>query len=245
MQLIRIINRHRGFTLIEMVVVIIIIGILASIAAMKMSSTIETSKFEATRAEMDELARAIVGDAAVYNDGARSDFGYVGDIGALPPNLNALVTNPGFASWNGPYINSNTGSDDFKKDGWDVDYIYIGTLLRSVGSGSNMDKALAPAAALLNNNVTGYLIDADNNIPGSIYGDSLDVSMIYPDGSGSMATSTINPANDGSFSFANIPVGNHTLQVVFIPESDTIEYQVCVIPGEDAYIEVTFPADLW
>jgi general secretion pathway protein G len=239
-------GREDGFTLIELVMVIIIIGILAGVATMKMVSTTETAKYEATKAELDALALAIVGNAAIHAEGARSDFGYVGDIGALPPNLDALAANPGYATWDGPYISSNIASDDFKKDPWNVNYVYFDTLLRSTGSGSNMDKVfIASTSTLLNNAVTGYLIDADNNIPGVDYSDSLVISLIYPDGSGGTASPAINPDANGSFAFTGVPIGNHTLQVVYIPQSDTIEYQLSVTPGNDAYIDIVFPADLW
>ncbi len=240
------INSQSGFTMIELIMVIIIIGIMAGVATMKMSNTIETSRYEATRAELIELTRSIVGNAAIDAGGARSDFGYVGDIGALPSSLNDLAVNPGLATWDGPYISGNIESGDFGRDAWNANYLYMDTLLRSVGSGMNIDRVFASKSAdLLNNSVSGYLLDADINMPGNTYDDSLIISLIYPDGSGGLATSSINPNADGSFRFSGIPIGNHLMRVVYIPDSDTVEYELCVNPGSGTYIDVVFPADLW
>lgn len=237
---------QNGFTLIELVMVVIIISILAGIGTMKMISSIETSKYEATRAELRELSLAIAGKAVIDADGARTDFGYVGDVGALPPDLDALVFNPGFGTWDGPYIDGNFENDDFKKDAWNAAYIYAGTLLRSVGSGSNIDRVFAASTvSLLNNTVSGYILDADLNTPGTVYDDSVFVNLLFPDGSGGLTSMVINPDNNGGFSFSGIPVGIHLLQVIYTPDSDTMEYELNVLPGSGTYIDIVFPADLW
>ncbi|MCP4704746.1 MAG: prepilin-type N-terminal cleavage/methylation domain-containing protein [candidate division Zixibacteria bacterium] len=240
------IRTQNGFTMIEMVMVIVIIGIVASVGTVQMMPSLETSRIEATKAEMQALSFAIVGDPSVYTNGARSDFGYVGDIGSLPANLDALATDPGFGTWDGPYIKSDYGSNDYKEDGWDVLYTYSDTLLRSTGSGSNIDKIYASNSIdLLANSVSGYLLDADSEMPGPVYKDSISVNLIYPNGSGAIATMSINPNDNGDFVFSGIPIGNHTLRVIFIPDSDTSNYNICVMPAGDTKIEILFPADLW
>lgn len=237
----------RGYTLIEMVMIIVIIGVLSSIAVRKMSSSVETAQYEQTKKELDALAYAIAGNPDAYAGGSRTDFGYVGDIGALPPNLDALVANPGgYSSWNGPYITNGTGSADFSADAWNVNYTYAGNLLRSTGSGADIDKVFAKSAnALIANTITGYIVDAENSVPGVIYKDSLLVTLRYPDGIGGYSTGSINPNKSGSFSFGSIPIGSHTLSVIYIPDSDTVTYQVAVLPGQTSKLDITFPADLW
>lgn len=239
-------SNNRGFTLIELVMVIAIIGIISAVATIQMIPSLETARIEATKSEMQALAFAIVGNPDVYTNGARSDFGYVGDIGALPPNLDALTVNPGFATWDGPYIKSDINSDDFKKDGWDVAYTYVDTLLRSTGSGTNIDEIFSPRlSALVSNSVSGYIIDADDEMPGSIYRDSLLLNLIYPDGTGGISTASIIPGSNGNFSFTGIPVGNHRLYAIYVPDSDTVTFDICVLPASDCKIEIHFPADLW
>jgi type II secretory pathway pseudopilin PulG len=225
--------------------VIIIIGILAGIAVIKMTSQLETARYEATMTEMEQLARAIVGNHAISSRGARADFGYVGDNGSLPPNLDALAVNPGLATWDGPYISSATGSE-YRNDAWGVAYIYTDTLLRSIGSGTAIEKVFALSTAdLLDNTVSGFCADADYDLPGAAYRDSLRFILTYPDGTGGMTEAVASPRVDGSFAYTGIPVGNHALRVIYIPDSDTAAYTLSVLPGRTSRIDITFPADLW
>ena len=71
-------NSSSGFTLIELVIIIIIIAIITAVAMVNMTSSFDTARHEHTKAELDALAFAIVGNPALYTNGARSDFGYVG-----------------------------------------------------------------------------------------------------------------------------------------------------------------------
>ncbi|RME19244.1 MAG: prepilin-type N-terminal cleavage/methylation domain-containing protein, partial [Candidatus Zixiibacteriota bacterium] len=209
----------RGFTLIELVMVIIVLAVLAAVGVSTFGNRLETAKVEQTKREMDQLAKAIVGDADVYGNGTRGDFGYVGDVGSLPPNLDALVTNPGgYATWQGPYVEAGLQAGDFKKDGWGVAYVYIDTLIRSTGSGTNIDKVFARStAALVSNTVRGVVRDANLVPPGNVYRDSLQLLLTYPDGSGSTTTTATLPNASGGFQFNGVPIGNHQLRAIYLP----------------------------
>ena len=235
-----------GFTLIELVMVIVIVGILAGIAAVQFSRTTESARYEATQAELDALAAAIVGDPTLTADGARSDFGFVGDVGALPPNLDALASNPGLGTWRGPYIKGDFTTGDFTKDGWNAAYTYQDTLLRSTGSGTNIDKIFASnRTVLLSNVIIGYLYDADHQTPGIVYRDSVTIMVTYPNGGGGMASPATAPDAGGRFTFTGIPIGNHQIRIIFIPDHDTVTVPVCVLPGVTTKLDLNFPADLW
>jgi len=122
---------QKGYTLIEMVLVLVIIATIATVGLKSLTAVHQTSRFEETRQELDRLAAAIVGDPSFVSGGSRTDFGYVGDVGSLPPNLDALVTNPGgYATWDGPYLGDDFSTDGssstFKIDAWGAAYSYSG-----------------------------------------------------------------------------------------------------------------------
>ncbi|MEE8149065.1 MAG: prepilin-type N-terminal cleavage/methylation domain-containing protein [candidate division Zixibacteria bacterium] len=237
-------NSNSGFTLIELIIIIIIIGIVSAVAMVNMSSSFDTARHEHTKAELDALAFAIVGNPALYTNGARSDFGYVGDIGNLPPDLTALVSNPGgYATWDGPYIESGAG---YNQDGWGTNYLYSGTTIRSTGSGANIDKMVAASSlSLLSNTVTGYIVDASSTMPGAVYKDSLALRLTFPDGSGAMTTAVTTVDRKGNFSFSGIPIGNHRLTAVYLPDNDSTTISVSITPASVTKIDIVFPHDLW
>ena len=239
-------NNLHGFTLIELVIVILILGVVGTVATMRMSESIETARYEQTKQELDQLATAIAGNPVVHAAGARSEFGFVGDNGCLPGNLDQLVQDPGWTTWDGPYVETGPNGDDFKKDGWNVNYAYSDTLIRSTGSGSNIDKRIAEsAAALLSNAVSGYVVDADMEPPTAGFVDSVTVVLTCPDGTGGWAQLAVHPDAHGRFSYGAVPIGNHFLRVIHEPASDTMTYSVTVYPERNISLDIVFPADLW
>ncbi len=242
--------RDTGFTLIELVLVIVIIGILVGVAVQNGSQLFETAMVEETKQEMDALAVAVVGNPELNNNGVRSDFGYVGDVGAMPPNLDALYSDPGsYTTWNGPYISNRFTqvADDYKKDAFGTDYTFSGSAtITSTGSGSDIVRRVANSTAdLLRNTVTGNIYDLDGTPPGSNYKDLLTISLTMPNGSGGTTTKSITPDQGGYFSFDSIPIGNHDLQVIYEPEDDTLYRFVSVVPNSTVHGEYHMTANLW
>jgi prepilin-type N-terminal cleavage/methylation domain-containing protein len=242
-----------GYSLIELVVVIFIIGIITSIAIRSLRSTNETARIEETKKELDQLARAVAGDPQLVSGGVRTDFGYVGDVGSMPPNLDALVSNIGYATWNGPYVHDDfypqvTSSEtEFKIDAWGIGYTYTGGVtITSQGGGTSITREIAPSLEhLLRNKVSAVVTDLDNTPPGETYKDSVTFLLTYPNGSGSMITRTRCPAADGFVRFDSIPIGSHLMQVVYTPANDTLTHMVNVEPGRDCYTTVSLYDNLW
>ena len=71
------------------------------------------------------------------------------------------------------------------------------------------------------------------------------IDLIYPDGSGSLAMAAVTPSNDGAFMFSGIPVGNHTLRAIYVPDNDTVSIPVAIYPARETRLDIIFPADLW
>ncbi len=130
-------NNQKGFTLIQLAVAVAVIAIVTGIALLAYKSISDQSKYEETRQKFDLLEKGIVGDISLTQKGDRTSFGYVGDMGSLPPNLDALVnaTTPAWAynpatppcngicnegaGWKGPYLPGDfTGQTAYRTDGW-------------------------------------------------------------------------------------------------------------------------------
>jgi len=224
-----------GFSLLEMTVAIIIIGILLAVAMQSMTSVVEDTRLTKTEREMELLAMAIVGDPNITQGGGRVDFGYVGDIGAFPPNIDALYNNPGgYATWNGPYLPSGITQDStgLKTDEWGSAYNYSGGInITSTGSGSTISKKIARSTSdYLLNSVNGTIKDSQDSTPGNAFRDSVNINITFPNGTGGLQTKQYHPDSAGAFRLDSIPVGTHPLRIIFSPNADTVFRYLTVYP---------------
>jgi prepilin-type N-terminal cleavage/methylation domain-containing protein len=246
----RIQSNQSGFTLVEVIMVIVILGILAAVAMKTLDSGLETSRVEETRRELDQLALAISGNPELFSNGFRSDFGYVGDVGAMPPTLDALVQNPGYATWKGPYIKSDYSgfADDYKRDAWGQTYVYSGsTTIKSIGGAPDtLTRILTSATTdLTANAVTALITDGAGNPPGDS-ASKVRVVLSYPNGAGGSKDSTLIPNSSGMVTYSNcVPVGNRTIKAVYIATDDTVQTMVCVLPKSVIQSSLRFPGALW
>lgn len=244
-------GKEEGFTLIEVLLVVIIIGIMAAVAFKSMGVALDNSRWDATTQEMEKLTWAIAGNPDLFANGIRADFGYVGDVGSLPPNLDALVANPGgYATWKGPYIQTDftQNPNDYKTDAWGNLYTYAaGVTITSSGSGGNtITKKFANVNAdLTSNTVQGIVTDGQGNSPGSS-ASNVSIRLTYPNGSGGTTTATTNPNASGNYSFANIiPQGIRTVTAIYTPTNDTLVRNAVVLPKSTTLVDFKFRGSLW
>lgn len=95
----------RGFTLIEMLLVVLILGLLASLITPNLMDRFERSKEEITKAQVELLSSAIQS--------------FMLDMGRCPNTLNELITS-GEPKWRGPYLSKK----EMPLDGWGKEYQY-------------------------------------------------------------------------------------------------------------------------
>ncbi|MGB8337657.1 MAG: type II secretion system major pseudopilin GspG [Burkholderiales bacterium] len=112
-------SESAGFTLLELMVVMVIIGLLAAYVGPRYFSQLSKSERGTAKAQIESLGKAL--DA------------YRIDTGAYPTTelgLAALVTRPNdSAKWNGPYLQKAVPPDP-----WGKPFIY-----RSPGTGGDFD----------------------------------------------------------------------------------------------------------
>ena len=246
------IRRENGYSLIELIVVVIIMGILASVAVRSLGRLTDTSRVEETKQELDKLAWAIAGDPDLVSGGARTDYGYVGDVGSLPADLGSLAANPGgWSTWAGPYIQDDfsSGSPDttFKIDAWGKGYVYSGTsVISSTGGTTPITRNISSSTDdLLYNTVSLSITDTDDTPPGTDYKDSVSFLLTYPNGLGSFTSQAKLPDAGGFLAFDSIPIGIHELRTIYLPDNDTIMRKVNLAPGQDIYVEIQVNGNPW
>ena len=99
----------RGFTLLELLVVVVIIGLLAGIVAPRYFGQVGKSEVNVARAQLDALEKAL--------DQYRLD---VGRYPSTELGLKALVERPASEpKWSGPYLRK-----DVPLDPWGKPYVY-------------------------------------------------------------------------------------------------------------------------
>ena len=97
-----------GFTLIEVLLVVAILGILAAVVVGNFGQHGETARIRATRASIAAISTQV-------------DVFQL-DVGRLPNSLDELINQPsGAANWNGPYIRGGSAA---LQDAWGTPFTY-------------------------------------------------------------------------------------------------------------------------
>ncbi len=225
----------RGFTLMELLVVLLIIGVLSTVAIRTIDATRDRALFDQTAEEMKELAQAVVGNPELLTDGRRVDFGFYGDVGRLPVDLRELVESSD-PNWNGPYIRRALGGDSvgYLHDAWGDPYIYdmIGGVISSAGNGKypmttpiveNLDH-------LRGNTISGSVVDSDLNPPGDA---SVAVDLYIRPGEDKYTSVD----RGGKYQFTEVPIGIHRIKAYSTTTLDSVVRWVTVAPRTDVVLD--------
>lgn len=93
-------RRSAGFTLLEMLAVIVLLGIVATIVVRQVGGNVEKGKYGAGKAQLSSLSMKVES--------------YALDVGSPPKTLVDLVTKPASAkNWTGPYAKPSDLQDPF------------------------------------------------------------------------------------------------------------------------------------
>jgi len=102
------IRNNRGFSLIEIMIVMVIIGLLASLVGPKLFGKLGQAKQKTAKAQIEMLMASL--------DAYRLD---VGHYPSQQEGLGALSSNPGSPEWAGPYL----AKGQVPMDPWNHPYI--------------------------------------------------------------------------------------------------------------------------
>jgi general secretion pathway protein G len=106
-------SRRAGFTLIELIVVIVVLGLLAGLVAPQIFGRVSEAKGVTARTQMELLSAAL--------DGYRLDNGsYPTTAQGLQALMERPATGPAPASWRGPYLRKAIPLDP-----WGRAYLYV------------------------------------------------------------------------------------------------------------------------
>ncbi len=97
-------NHRRGFTLVELLVVMAIVAMLAALVGPRLFPKLGKGKQSAAKAQIELLGQAL--------DQLKLD---TGRYPTTQEGLNALMTNPGIDNWEGPYLKKAVPNDPWGK----------------------------------------------------------------------------------------------------------------------------------
>jgi general secretion pathway protein G len=132
----KIIKNKKGFTLVELIVVMVIIGMLAALVFPRLLPKVGKGRQAAAKAQIELLGQAL--------DQFRLD---TGRYPTTSEGLNALMVNPGVENWDGPYLKKAVPNDPWGKpfnyqspgSHGDYDLLSYGADASPGGEGENKD----------------------------------------------------------------------------------------------------------
>lgn len=238
-------SSESGFTLVEVLMVVVLISVLAVASLQLFGDSDQDARYQETLSRMARVREALIGNPDLKVDGARTSFGFLGDIGALPQDdsgLGALLDNSGGyppysmdsgahagAGWNGPYLGSGDASSLLVNDGWGRPLQYtvswpFSATLTSYGKdgapgapgGTVYDQDIVITIPESMTSAMVYGFVCQNSGP---FNADADVELGFPDGKGSLMRPSlrVSAGQNGQFQFKGVPFGIHSISV-YVPD---------------------------
>lgn len=225
-----------GFTLIDIVIMLAVFGVLLGTMIPFTLQIVAKKRELRTIDELDKLSMAITGNPVIIINEARTQFGYVGDMGNLPSSLEDLYkkgSQPAYsfnttkkigAGWNGPYISPEIVEhlETLSADAFGNDYEYTTTPFTDSSTGAT---ALGRARSKGRDGSSGTSDDLslaffDSQVRSKVFGlikdelgdgvGGVTVTMNYPSNGVLTSTDTATDAT-GFYTFDNIPYGERSI----------------------------------
>ena len=116
-------DSRSGFTLVEVLLVVAILGILSAIVVAQFGNRGKDSREKGTRASIAAVGTAI----SIFQI----------DMGRNPKSLDELAIDPGSSSWKGPYVNGGVAA---LKDAWGTPLSFkpVGNSFKIVSAGEDL-----------------------------------------------------------------------------------------------------------
>ncbi|MCI0545526.1 MAG: type II secretion system protein GspG [Actinobacteria bacterium] len=257
-------RRHHGESGLSLIELIVILAILVTLVALLVPSTVQqltAARWNSSLDEMEALHSALIGDPDLIAQGVRTDFGYLGDMGSLPPTLDELVVQDGQpvytfdsgnrvgAGWSGPYFTLGPGSDEnsHERDAFGNDYLYDDTDYVN-DEGQLVDAKVVslgadgvPGGTGVDEDVTLEILKAETTATVNGYAtDATDtplvnaeVSIHYPE-DGVLTLDTTTTDANGFYQFADIPFGMRSVE--FEPRLLLVPGSVTAFGGSNQHV---------
>ncbi|WP_198242988.1 type II secretion system protein [methane-oxidizing endosymbiont of Gigantopelta aegis] len=130
--------KQQGFSLIELVTVLLIITVLSTIAIRSTVDIGYNARYEQTKDRLNSIKQAIIGNPNRYLNGQPDIHGFVADMGRLPDNVRELIQRyncsnpvgagpnncitPGTPAW---FDTTNVSVSNNLKHGWNGPYLTV------------------------------------------------------------------------------------------------------------------------
>ncbi|RZA08456.1 MAG: prepilin-type N-terminal cleavage/methylation domain-containing protein [Proteobacteria bacterium] len=227
---------QKGFTLIELLMALLLFSALLAFSTTYLTGSLNEARFLQTVERMKQVRQALLGDTLRRQGKVRSNFGYNGDIGALPAALGALSTNPSLPAWSvnaaarfalgwsGDYLGPANLGADFANDAWGTGFLYsaastpptltsYGADRAAGGTGLNADLVLQMPATVRRSKVHGIIV-----ANGAPFTGAAQVELNSANGSGGLSSTLVNvvAADKGHFVFTDVPQGVRSA-TVYVP----------------------------